>query len=650
MSLTNPEPHHRLVDRKRLKQLGNQPGLDPDLLRIYRDADGRLPDISRLQIHRPNWSRRIWFSVAGLLLVTVGGIWVSGAVGWVTSARHEDASIVVAIEAPRQLSSGEEVTYRISYVNIDRVSVNDGQLTLRYPGGFSFLRATPRPVNQYQNTWELPRLEPGARGEILLTAKVVGKVGSVMTLAGTVTYQPANFSSSFKSEFLQSSQITASIVTLDLSAPDRVVAEREITATVRYANTSDRALGGVLIQVRYPAGFVVRRTAPAPKNPPVELDRLSGALTTQPNSSWYLASLPAHASSTLTITGGFVAGAAGPPERELTAQVGFVDETGSFSVQQEQRTTLTLLETNLQLNVIINGSAADQSADFGEVLQYRIVYKNLGSEPLGDIVVQATIDSTVVDWATLAEPNLGQRDGSVIRWDKSSLVSLTQIGPLEEGTLDFSLQLKPGSAVTDPPQNLQTVSAVEARIGTVGGIPAERVVRAGPITTSVNTAVAVDAQGRYFDDDNLAVGSGPLPPVAGQTTTFRIYWSLSNSVHPAEQINVSTALPVGVEWANKLLSSTGQLSYQAAVREVSWKIDQLAARKNPADVVAWFDVAVTPKPDQVGKLLLLTSETTLTARDAVTKASIVGLERSITSNLEDDPFGGGRGLVVELGE
>ncbi len=160
--------------------------------------------------------------------------------------------------------------------------------------------------------------------------------------------------------------------------------------------------------------------------------------------------------------------------------------------------------------------------------------------------------------------------------------------------------------------------------------------------------------GRYFDDDNLAVGSGPLPPVVGEKTAFRLYWLLANTLHEAQRVTVTTTIAPDVAWEEKFLASTGQLTYDHETRQVTWTIPALPPRAASAvaaaDADAWFDLAVTPQPGQVGKLLLLASESNLTATDAATGATIVGLQRSITSNLEDDPFGGGRGLVVEIGQ
>ena len=167
---------------------------------------------------------------------------------------------------------------------------------------------------------------------------------------------------------------------------------------------------------------------------------------------------------------------------------------------------------------------------------------------------------------------------------------------------------------------------------------------------NINTNIQLKVEGRYFDDDNIAVGTGPLPPVVGKTTTFRVYWSIANSLHEVTDVAVKTTLPAGVEWVNKYLVKVGNISYSARDNSITWSIDRISPNKSFDDVNVWFDVSVTPTPQQAKKLLILTDQTTLTATDKLTESEITKIGKAVTSNLEDDPIGGGRGLVIDITE
>ena len=640
------------MERRRLKHFNRRDGLDPELLKIYRDGDGQVPDVSRLQIYHVNWTKRLLAWALLVAATAATSIWLIGTVRDGAGAGENPSSVRVEIVAPKELASGEEVAYTVKYRNADRVAVSSVELTLRYPEGFTFVSAVPAPVNQYTNSWRINALAPGDGGEIKLTAKVVGPVGGLKTLAGTVNYRPQNFSSTFKDDFSKTFQITSSILNLSVNGPERAVPDRESSYEISYENTAEKPYEGVLIQVDYPPGFIFRTSEPAPKSPPASVANFSGLTGKDPNSRWYFTTLGAKAKGVIKITGGFggATGDAAFTEQVLTAHIGLIDETGGFSLQQEQRLTTVLVRPSLQVNLIINGQSADQPVNLGDTLNYRIVYKNLGQETLEDVLIEASIDSSVVDLKTIVDKNLGTVSDNTIRWAKDVIPELAALGPLAEGTLDFSLQLVAPETIDDETRDLATVSTARAVIGAINGLSAEQEVSSGTITNSVNTALELKAEGRYFNDDNIAVGSGPLPPVVGERTSFRIYWSLGNSLHDVKEVTVSTVLAADVVWEGKFLATTGQLTYDAKERRITWTIPIITAKQTAEDVNAWFDMAVTPTQEQVGKLLLLTSETSLTANDAVTDSTVVGLKRSITSNLEDDPFGGGRGLVVEIGQ
>ncbi|MDO8560020.1 MAG: hypothetical protein Q7S23_03205, partial [bacterium] len=333
------------MERRRSKHFNRRDGLDPELLKIYRDGDGQVSDVSRLQIYRINWTKRLlaWASILAATAAT--SVWLIGMVRNGAGAGENPSSVRVEVIAPKELASGEEVVYTVKYRNTDRVAVSLVELTLRYPEGFTFVSAEPAPVNQYANSWRINALAPGDGGEIKLTAKVVGPVGGLKTLAGTVNYRPQNFSATFKEDFSKTFQITSSILSLAVTGPERAVPDRESSYELSYENTADKPYDGVLIQVDYPPGFIFRTSEPAPKSPPASVANFSGLTGKDPNSRWYFTTLEAKAKGVIKITGGFggAAGEAAFAEQVLIAHIGLIDETGGFSLQQEQRLTTVLV-------------------------------------------------------------------------------------------------------------------------------------------------------------------------------------------------------------------------------------------------------------------------------------------------------------------
>src|SRR3989344_561272 len=112
------------MERRRLKHFNRRDGLDPELLKIYRDGDGQVPDVSRLQIYHVNWTKRLLAWALLVAATAATSIWLIGAVRDGAGAGENPSSVRVEIIAPKELASGEEVAYTVKYRNADRVAVS----------------------------------------------------------------------------------------------------------------------------------------------------------------------------------------------------------------------------------------------------------------------------------------------------------------------------------------------------------------------------------------------------------------------------------------------------------------------------------------------------------------------------------------------
>lgn len=621
-----------------LKQLGKpDAGVEANLKEIYRTGDGRVPDVGRLEVHRTPWARRLVLLLVVLAASVGATLWLGRAV--LGRGAVGGGSLGVSVDMPQQLASGEAATYTIRYVNRDRVPLRQVQVTVRYPQGFSYTGAKPEPANEFHTRWDVGDLAPGQDGRILLNGTMIGEVGAVKNFEITTSYTPSNFSSTFSSSAAFSSQITSSILSITLDGPDTALPDQPVTYTLTYQNTSERTLLDVEVQAAYPASFVFSTAQPAPV-------KATGA--GELSRRWRIASLEPTSKGTITITGGFAASAVTPGSRtpaELVAQVGFLDAESEFSLQQEVALTTAVIEPGLSLALVVNGKSTDAPVNLGETVNYSVVYKNIGTQVLGDVTITLTLDSPVLDLASLEDTHLGSVNGNIITWAKDQVAALGRLQPLDEGTIDFTVKLNEAKGLKPDQLTTPITSTLKAVVATVNDRPLNAAVAAKPLVSTINTTLDLDAQVRYFDDDNLAVGSGPLPPVVGQKTTYRVYWRLANSLNEVTDVAVTTTLSPGVTWEGKQYVSAGDLAVDEQTRQVTWTVSRIPPGKTGDDVNVWFDIGLTPTAAQAGRVILLTAETNLTAKDAKTKSQITKFKRGSTTNLDDDPIGGGRGLV-----
>jgi len=630
----------RSIQREAQKENGI--AIHKGLSKIYSNKDGSLPDISHLEVRRRSRWRLMLLSSAGILILLTAISWL-GLLIFNPDYKFKDKSIELTIDGPQNIASGDEVTYAVRYKNLEKVNLNNVELILRYPNGFEFVSAEPKPTNDFNSSWSLGNLEKGAKGSIEIKGRLIGEVGSIRNIDATASFQPENFSSVFKETASFSSQITSSILEFNLEGPEKTLINKKTTYKIKYRNSSDQDLNKIKILVNYPSSFVFQEATPVPFHNEEDARNL--------NNQWIIDQLGKNQEGEIEITGGYLADE-DVTEANFEVKIGFIDEeTGEFSLQQQQSLKTQIINQNLSLSLIVAGSGQNQPINFGQNLLYSITYKNLGQQELDDVEFTITIDSDVLDWNALEDKHAGVIKDHTITWNKDQISELDLIRPLDEGTIDFSIPVKEAGNIDIVKTSLQTKSKVTAKMLKIDDLAVDDlIVESNEIDNNINTDLQLAVMGRYFDDDNIAVGTGPLPPVVGQKTTFRIYWSIANSLHEVREVKVTTTLPSGVNWADKYLVKAGSVAYNAKDNQVTWSINKIPANETFEDVNLWFDVSVTPTKQQERKLLILTDQTGLNAIDSTTNSTINKVGKAITSNLEDDPVGGGRGLVIDIAE
>ena len=82
--------------------------------------------------------------------------------------------------------------------------------------------------------------------------------------------------------------------------------------------------------------------------------------------------------------------------------------TDKFYQFLEKKISYEVMKNDLNLIQIINGSRNDQGIDFGQTLNYSIIYKNKGETEMTDVVIMAVLESDFLDWSTLQDEKRGR--------------------------------------------------------------------------------------------------------------------------------------------------------------------------------------------------------------------------------------------------
>ncbi|NTU98873.1 hypothetical protein HGA64_02615, partial [Candidatus Falkowbacteria bacterium] len=218
--------------------------------------------------------------------------------------------------------------------------------------------------------------------------------------------------------------------------------------------------------------------------------------------------------------------------------------------------------------------------------------------------------------------------------NKDQIPGLADLAPGNEGVIDFTIKVAPAGEI-DPAKNYQIKSFARFSVGTsTSATSTEDADKSNLIVSKINSDLNLKEEVRYFDDDNIAVGSGPVPPKVGEATSYKIYWKLTNNLNELNELKIETVLPKNVTWDNKNHADVGTVQYDDSTRKVTWTVGRLPITVLKAQ--AEFNLAIKPTEEDRNKILVLLSGTTIDAIDSSTLAHITKTGKSKTTKLEDD--------------
>lgn len=626
-------------------------GLGQELIDVYEATGDDLTAVTMLEHRRRSWQRMLLAILVFLVFVFIG----VGIVSWLIWGGNQSFSgenVVFDLEAPKELTSGQEVTYLVSFANREDTAFRKAEVELRYPPGFIFTSSDPAPSTG-ENLWDLGSLNSGFDGEIEVSGRLVGKPDIDTTISGVLRYWPANFSSEFQEVASAQSLIKPVNAMFRVEGPDQVLVGQSASYSINVKNESDDLIQDLQIEGIYPSDFVLESSTP----------ELEEGVTT-----WLIEAIAPGEEQEIVLDGFF--SAIDDPEVEMLFLLSQKGADDDFFMQKEERVETILVEGDLIVNLIANGSTKNTTTSWGDVINLSINYQNNSETELADLTVVGTLETRyrinegekssggAIDFSTLVDANRGSveqvdkvTDQSVhvrtITWDGNDLDTLETLDADEEGTINLQFALitaEDAKESINHPGDVEVVFVADVKVGKTGGVEEEITVTSNPITIKLDTDLELDAHARYYDENEEQLGSGPLPPEVGEKTTYRVIWDLTNSIHEAQDIIISTQLPSNVAWVNQYNVSAGEVEFNSGGNDLTWRLNKLPS--DIEEVTLAFDIELSPLDTQVDKVANLTKKITMTAKDAITGGNLIQSISPLTTGVDRDELASDKGLVV----
>ncbi|MDD5071609.1 MAG: hypothetical protein PHQ42_02635 [Patescibacteria group bacterium] len=605
--------------------------IDSGLSEIYQDEKGDMVDVKKLNIKK---KRGFFFKMLNLIffLAILAGLGY-GSYYYIFHGGSDATALNFFISGPEKVIAGEEFFFTLDYRNLSRVSAKNIRIEVSYPENFIFLDSLPLP-GEKNSVWQFDNLNSGGSGSVKIKGKIInGKETSNIILA-KIVYTPENFSSEFKKETSLAIAVEDIGIDIDFDYSSTVLLgeENEIAVKIKaqennffpqFKFTIDPLENMEIIS----AAAVEAKDGKDSESLAIEKVRagvynISGAKEEEREFK-----IKYKLSKKIS------------DEQEIIMRFENLAEDDKTHSFLEKRIKIEVIKSDLNLTLIINGSKNDQAVNFGDRLNYSIVYNNKGETAMKDVVLMAVLESDFLDWKTLKEESGGREKGNTITWTKEEIPALAELEPDREGIIDFSfdiVSLAQAQAVAG--RSFQIKSYVQFSIGNSEEFKENIDNRSNTIINKINSDLSLKGEVRYFNADNMPVGNGPLPPKVGETTSFKVYWTLSNNLHELNEAKVEVSLPEYVSWDNKNRTSVGVIRYDSGSRKVTWEIGRLPITVYRAD--AEFNISITPAESDRNKIMVLLPEAAATAIDSETRGIVVSAAKAKTTKLEDDDIAG----------
>lgn len=588
--------------------------LTPDMAdapHAWADSKPSLPDAaaSRMlrQTPRRGWSFASKFFIGSVLFFVVA----AGAAAYFffgggnfISSNNIDLQLV----APSLVDGGSSATIQYIITNHNAAELQLADLVIEYPDG---TRDPKNPAQGLPNERQtVGTIAPGQQLKRTSTAIFYGQEGSSQVVHATLEYSISGSNAVFTKQGDVTITVGSSPVSVSVDAPQEASAGEPFDMTLSVRSNSQTPIDNVVVQAQYPFGFTVGSTVPAAE---------AGG------SYWRLGTMAPGTTQQIVVHGSidgqdgdqrvfkFFAGSDADPT-DTSIKTPFLSVPASLTIRRPFITG----------TILVNGQSGKTiAATAGAVLQGEVDWQNNLTTAVSNVEITVHLSGPTLD-KTSVQSGTGfyQSSDNSITWTAQQDPSLAQVAPGAVGKLTFSfssfLPGTGGSLYSNPTLGLSLT--VKGMRPDETGVPQQVSVLS---QTQINLASAVSLAA-------TAARTGRAP-VAGNSSTYTLNWSVKNSSNIVANAAVTTVLPPYIDF----VSGASGVTYDAGSRTVTWTIGDLApgAGYTAAAPAANFMVKLNASLSQVNQKPALMGASQLKGTDRFAQTAVSATAPEVDADL-----------------
>jgi hypothetical protein len=554
-------------------------------------------------------ARIIIVSLSALLLA------LSGLAAYYLYQYFTTRDIAVAIEAPAQALVGVPFEVSISANNLSDRSLQAPRLSLMLPDGV----LDAQDPDKRTVSFDMDSLDPQESVHKQVELIVVGGTFQTYQLNGLISYgyEAGALSSRFEKKASYGIAAKDAVLSLDFSAPEKVVSGEEFEMRVRYQNIGDEPIARAVFAFDLPESF-------APSGSSAALDKGTVAIE----------HIEPHAEGAITVAGRVSGGDSSFVRLGVTGRMQVAGRDVDI-VRKEASVALSSSPLSLSL------SSEKKVVYPGDIVQYALSYKNNTDAVLADAVATVAFKGSMFNMSTLQSGGYYNDADDSITWTAANVPDFKQLQPRQSGTIRFVIQVR-----TEYPSGQESgkdfVVGLQARM-TSPTVPANTAASETAGESSLEQRVGgkiAFTQAAYFSEPYSDIRNrGSLPPHVGVPVQYTIHWRLASKGANYKNVRVRAMLGSGIRWTGKVKVFNAQAvpTYNERTQEVVWDAGAVSALMPSGQYAeAVFQVEFVPPSISVGKQFDIIGAVQGEATDAFIgdkkSLSVVGLT---SGNLSD---------------
>jgi len=515
-------------------------------------------------------------------------------------------NIIVQIDAAKQASNGEEVTWIVRLKNNSNVGIENLKLNFIYPSGTFDKEGSLKKREEAK----IESLAPQKEISRSFSGIIFGKKSEKKEAKALLIYNPHGFSTEFQNEASAITLISNSFVNFDVKAPTKIDKNKEFSLAISWQSNFSFPIENVQLRVFLPEGFVSISGT--------EEGEIGSTFNEKESSSkqskliFDLGTLDEGEGGKKEIKGKLVGEV--NDEKLFKVEIGRFDEVAyEFIPLDAKEFSIKIISSNIEVSRRVNGQV-NYFPVSGEKLSYVVNFKNLGEDVYRDLTLTVELVGDAIDFSTL-KANGGKVEGNKIIFSSENIPSLLYLGPYESGDVGFSVNLKSN-------YYLQNSSIKE--IITINNVRKE-------FQTKIGSQSSFYQYAYYNLPEELKgkiVSGGKFPIEKDKETTLVINWQIKNKGNNLENVKITANLGPNVDFIGESYPAGLDISYDKNTKKITFNIGSVNYNYSKS-----FAFKVKIKPQNLPEDLILNSK--LSGKDSWTGQTFEILSPNLNTDSVD---------------